>query len=82
MAVFCDQKSVLPLGAGLAVEGARCPMVMGIDVAFAHAGVYHWFDGESHAGDERDLDLVVMVGDLGRFMEMNACPMADELVDD
>ena len=76
MAIFCDQKGVFPLGARLSVHGAGGPAVLGIDVAGSGAGVDHRLDGEGHAGSKRDVHLVVMVGNLRGFMEVDTGAVA------
>ncbi len=73
---------MLPLGAGFAVFGADGPAVFGVDDPFAHAGVDHRLDREDHPWSEGDLEAIVVVGDLGRFVEGDADSMAYELVDD
>ena len=82
MTIFCDEEGMFPLGAGLSIYGSRCPMVFGIDISCAHAGIDHRLDGKCHSGRKGDFYLVLVVGNLRRFMKMNAGSMPDELIDD
>src|SRR5437867_1521077 len=82
MSIPCDQYRVFPLCACFAVLSARFPVVFGIDDRFANACIDHGFDSEGHARGHGHLALVVMVADLGWFMEFETYAVANELVDD
>lgn len=81
IAVGGDEKGVLVLGAGHAIGCVGGPVVLGVDVTRADTGIDHGLNGECHAGDKWDTELIVMVGDLRGFVEFDAGAMADELID-
>lgn len=82
VAVGGDVYSVLPLRGRFAVDCAGGPLVIGVDDAFGGAGVDHWLDGKGHPFGEGGGIIVIVVGELGRFVEVKANAVADKLEDD
>ena len=77
-----DENGVFPLGTGFVISGAGGPVIGGIDDGGADAGVDHGLDGKGHAGGKGDVDVVIVMRDLGGFVEVDADAMSDKLIDD
>src|SRR5690242_19951981 len=73
---------MFPLRRGLAVFGSRGPLICWIDDSPSYSNIDHGFDCKSHSRSKKRVDLVVVVGDLWRLVELDANSMAHKLIDD
>jgi len=82
MASSGDQEGMFPLSAGFAIFSTGSPMIVGIDHPLVDPRIDHWLYGEGHPCFKGDLEVVAVVGNLGRFMEFKSYAMANKLIDD
>src|SRR5581483_4607310 len=82
MAIFSDEKSVLPLSARFPIASFCCPLVLWIDVCRSRSSVDHWLNGKGHPFSERNADLIQVVRNLGCFVKVGPGSVPYELVDD